>query len=170
MSAVTQPVTLEEAKAFLRVDGTDEDAVITSMLAAAIAEAEDITHARITGQTVTWNQAEPGILPVRPVSGVTVSVDGAVVSSSLYLFAPSEGTGPAVIGWLDGFPEGEVTVTMTVGFSSQTLPAPIRQWILARVSTFFEQREMFITGINVHEFGHEFYQALLDPYILHGGF
>lgn len=168
--AIVSPVTLEEAKLYLRIDGTDEDAAIASMLAAAIGEAGDIIHARINSQSIVWPNAEPGMLPERPVSAVTVTVGGAEVSSSLYLFAPSEGTGPAFIEWLEDFPEGEPTVTMTVGFSPESLPAPIRQWILARTSTFYEQREMFSTGTNAHEFGHEFYMALLDPYITHGGF
>lgn len=169
----TQPVTLAESKAFLRVDGTDEDAVITSMIAAAVSEAEAITHTRIASRSFIWSHAEPGPLPIHPVSAVSVSVDTGTasgeVSPSLYAFAPSEGTEPAHIEWLDGFPEGEVSVTMAAGYTAQTLPAPIRQWILARVSTFFEQREMFAAGA-AHEFGHEFFMALLDPYIIHGGF
>ena len=167
--AIVSPVTLAEAKLYLRIDGTDEDSAIAAMLAAAVGEAECIIHARLNSQSIVWAGAEPGVLPERPVSAVSVTVDGTEVSSSLYLFAPSEGTGPAFIEWLEDFPEGEPTVTMTVGFSAQTLPAPIRQWILARTSTFYEQREMFAAN-GAYEFGHEFYNALLDPYITHGGF
>ena len=107
-------IPLEDAKLFLRIDGSEEDPLLSSLLEAAAMEAEAITHRAI-----------------RPAA----SEDGK-----------------------------------QAGFTAKTLPAPIRQWILARVSSLYEQRESFAAGSSVHEFGHNFLDALLDPYIIHGGF
>lgn len=45
-------------------------------------------------------------------------------------------------------------------------PEPLRQWMLTRIGTWFEQRESIAVGTNFTEFGRGFVDSLLDPYIL----
>jgi uncharacterized phiE125 gp8 family phage protein len=55
-----QPVTLAEVKEHLRITGTDEDTVISSMISAATAMAELWTGRRFITQTLTgWLDADP---------------------------------------------------------------------------------------------------------------
>jgi len=49
----TEPVTLTEAKAHLRVDFTDDDTLIESLIGAATAAAEEFTNRALMAQTIT---------------------------------------------------------------------------------------------------------------------
>jgi len=49
----TEPVTLAEAKAHLRVDFTDDDTLIESLIGAATAAAEEFTNRALMAQTIT---------------------------------------------------------------------------------------------------------------------
>ena len=102
--AVTEPITLAEAKLFLRIDHEDEDGLIGQMITAVRAEAENRTR------------------------------------------------------------------RVFVGEGAEELPSPVRQWMLCRLSSLYEQRESFATGQNFVEFSHSFIDGLLDPYVQEGGF
>lgn len=172
------PVTVEEMKVFSRVDGDDEDELIQSLIEGVTGEAEDITHrcfAQRTYELVADLPAEEAVLPVFPCEVVGVTVDGEAVDSSLYTLSKPSSTGrharPAVFVPLDGFPEeGQLIISVSAGGG---VPAPVATWIKTRVSTLYEQREshaMFNTGLKFVEMSRDYALALLDPYILHGGF
>jgi len=81
----TEPVTLADMKAHLRVDGTDEDTYIMSLITAARRQVEDRTW-RSLG-TETWRQELDGFPDVIelyrcPVAGITslkyIDADGAL--------------------------------------------------------------------------------------------
>ena len=98
------PVSVADAKAYLRIDHDAEDVLLGQMLEAVLAEAENRTGRSFSGE------------------------------------------------------------------DAEALPAPVRQWMLIRLSTLYEQRETFAVGSNFTEFGHSFADCLLDPYVVHGGF
>ena len=178
-----EPVTLEEAKLYCRVDHDAEDALITALIVAARQHAE-----RKTGRVLrasTWEMTVGGVLlpyhklmvrnaPCSALSALTV--DGATVDSSLYEFVPS-GNGAneapllAHLMPLEGFPEAEesTVLTLSCGWAFDAIPQAVKSWILVRVATLYEQRESFAVGTNFTEFGHGFVDALLDPYIVPSG-
>lgn len=173
------PVTVEDQKVFSRVDGDDEDALIQQLIEGVTAEAEDITG-RIFAQrtfecTARLPLEGPAAIPLVPCEVTAVTVDGNAVDSSLYAISMPSSTRkaarPAEIIPLDGFPEeGVLRLTVLAGGS---VPAAVATWIRTRVSTLYEQREshaMFNTGLKFVELGRDYAQALLDPYIIHGGF
>lgn len=77
-----EPLSLTQAKAHLRVETTDDDALITTLIAAARMWCEGITGTRYITQTwrvpIDWDELEDlyeeeGIeLPLRPIQSVTV--------------------------------------------------------------------------------------------------
>ena len=173
-------VTVEEMKIFSRVDGDDEDELIEQLIRGVTQEAEDICHRAFTLRRVFFTADLPAggdiVLPVLPVSGVaSVKVDGEEVDSELYSVSMPSSQGrrirPAVIRPLDGFPE-EGTIVIEA-FAGGGVPEPVVTWIKTRVSSLYEQREshaMFNTGLKFTELGRDYALALLDPYIVHGGF
>lgn len=175
--ATFEPITLEQAKLHARVDTDDDDALLTLMISAARQSAE-----RKTGRVLrvsTWEWAlKCGVyadlnVPLAPCSAVTaVAVDGTEVDSALYSVTPS-GNGAneapllARLELLPGFPAGEeMTVTLTAGWPVDAIPTSLQQWMLTRVSTWYEQREKFVVGVNFNELGYDFIDSLLDPYIV----
>ena len=68
------------------------------------------------------------------------------------------------------FPQGETVLTVRAGYPADRFPEPIRQWMLVRIGTLYEQRESFAVGANFNQFDRTFVDCLLDPYVVAGGF
>lgn len=177
-SADSEPVTLDGAKAHARVDIDDDDALITAMISAARQQAENKTGRVICKSTWEWVFQAPLSDPVEvpllsPCYGCAgVTVGGEPLSVDAYSFFPSSGginEAPlfATFGPLAGFPTvGEVVVTLTAGWPLAAIPDVIKQWILVRVTSLYEQRESFTVGANFNEFGRDFVDGLLDPFVI----
>lgn len=156
------PVTLDEAKAHLRVDSTDEDGLIEALLDAAVSHLDGWTG--VLGRCLeeqTWRQDFDCIqrclrLPLGPVIDV-VSVtwrnsggEIATISSDDYALK-NDGLG----GYVrfedayslpgDLYEVGAVTVTYRAGYSpsegASTVPAAIKAAILLMVAHWFNNRE-----------------------------
>ena len=66
-------ITLEEAKAYLRVDTSDEDAVIGALLASACRLCEDIARMTDERWNEVWNNMDdPDLIPVREAVRIAV--------------------------------------------------------------------------------------------------
>ena len=75
-AATSTPVSLAEAKAHLRVDVTDDDALIVNQIAAATNYCEGISQKKFVTQTLDWTldawpNADGFRLPIGPVQSVT---------------------------------------------------------------------------------------------------
>lgn len=166
-----EPISLAEAKLYLRVDTDADDDLISVMISGARAAAEGRTHRILRAST--WQWVVSGIteaiqVPLTPCSACTsIVVDGETVDASLYIFTAGGEGAPlfAQITPLEGFPEGQVTVTLTCGYSS-SIPEDMRRWLFVRLGDAYEQRESFAVGSNFHEFDRSFVDALLDPYLI----
>lgn len=153
-----EPVTLAEAKAHLRVDGSGEDALIASLAVAAREAAERYTgRALIAQDWRLWRDAWPagGIvpLPLPPLLAVTsVSVfgtDGAeqAVPSAHYVVDAASAPGrivfvpgavpPAALRAANGF---AVAFTAGYGADAADVPQAIRTAILMILAHLFARR------------------------------
>jgi uncharacterized phiE125 gp8 family phage protein len=153
-------VSLDEAKAHLRVEGTDEDDAITALLGAAIGSLDgpDGTLGRaLSPQTLELRLAGFGEGPVRlplpPCLSVTsVKVTGsdgaeATVDPAVYRLVPGGSaftacvelaygrSWPAVRSGADA-----VRIRYQAGYGAGELPPPIRTAILMRVAHLYENR------------------------------
>jgi uncharacterized phiE125 gp8 family phage protein len=138
-------VTLEEAKLHLRVDGTEEDNLISDLIVAASQKAEEYTRRAFITQT--WELAVDAVygvlyLPRPPVQAVeAVTLDGEVVAPENYALMGPEALhvkvplyavnpGGAVIRYKAGY-----------GDAASDVPQAIRQAILMLVGHLYEARE-----------------------------
>lgn len=160
-STPDQVVTLEEAKLYARIDWTDENALIESLIAAA--EQRLDAYDGIIGQallTQTWRQSFDRFggsmirLKVEPVQSVTSikyfdadNVEQTVASLAYGLYADDLGpfveplTGQA---WPSSVytRRDAVTVTYVAGFGAvDAVPEPIKQAIKELVAYWFNNRE-----------------------------
>lgn len=154
------PVSVEEAKAWLRVDATEEDALIEGTIAAAVSSLEG-RHGMLGRCLITqtwrqdfddWGAYSYLSLPFSGVSAVVVkyfdsdNVEQTVSSADYELVEDECG---CRVSFLDGFSEpavyaraDAVRVTMTCGFgTAEDVPAAIRLAIKMTVAHWYEHRE-----------------------------
>jgi uncharacterized phiE125 gp8 family phage protein len=154
-AAASTPVTLAEAKAHLRVDGSDEDDLITALVEAATSAVEEETGRALVTQTWDYAVAQPSgkvYLPLHPVASVSTltyydTADSAqtLTVSDYYLFK-----GPDK-AWLEpkdnvDWPEMKdradaLTVTFVAGQAVADVPQALKQAVLLLVAHWFEHRE-----------------------------
>lgn len=126
-----EPVTLAEAKAWCRIDTTDEDALVTALIAAARLQVESLTGRALVTQSWRLTTCPRGLvvaLPVIPVSALTDAPDGAVLQGDAVLLATRE--------------SGEITIDYTAGYGAAAdVPQDLKQAVLTLVAFWFENRD-----------------------------
>jgi uncharacterized phiE125 gp8 family phage protein len=174
-----QPVTLAEAKAQVRVDHSDEDALITRLTAAATSYLDGRTG--ILGRclvTQTWELTLDAFpdgeieLPLGPVANVVsvtyVGTAGTTqtLASSNYYFddaSLSQWVVP-VADWPDTKDVANaVTVRFIAGTAAASVPEAIRHAILLLIGHWYEQRSTVSVGMTVAEMPMAV-DALLAPF------
>lgn len=162
-AATSTPISVEEAKAHLRVDGTGEDDLITIYVAAATAYLDG--YSGVLGRalvTQTWRQdydcfTDKLRLPLPPVASVT-SVTyydtlnaSTTLATSVYALQ-IDAAGPHIAlkpGQV--FPGSytrtdAVSVTYVTGTAAADVPAPIRAALLLMVGDLYANRETAQVG------------------------
>ena len=141
------PVTVPQANAHLRIGGTDQDAYVEGLIAAATDYAELsmgctlVARDRTTVLSDARANATGHPLPHGPLASVQSVTDasGLTVSSSAYVLTR--------VGHTDrvrftGSPAYPLTVAYRAGYpTADAVPAGIRQAILMHVATLYENRE-----------------------------
>lgn len=153
-AVATEVVSLTEAKAHLRVDDSNSDTYISALIAAAREEAEHLTERSIGDQTITLtlDALASEILLVRPpVTSVTsvkyYDTNGAqqTISGANYRVDHSAWPPRLQFDWRYTLPDTDkradaVEVVYAAGWTSSTCPKAVKQYILVRLSTMFENR------------------------------
>ena len=186
----SEPVTTAEAKAHARIDHTDDDTYIDSLIATARSLVESRLGRSILTQTLVLRldgfprNVSPDfrrvthdiVLPRPPVQSVSSIVytdtDGtsATLDSSKYV-VDTNGPMPRVVPaygevWpvtQPGVPN-TVSITYVAGWTSASVvPAPIKHAIKLLVSHWYENREHVVIGAMPKEIS-DTVTALLNPY------
>jgi len=164
---VNEPVTLFEAKAYLRVDNTDEDTLISTLITAARQWVESyLDRALILRQLVLRFDTFPVEieLPQPPLSsaGTTTAISltytletgtTATLSSSEYRIDRTSTPGVLRQNYSGSWPGhlndyNSIAVTYWAGYGSgaSDIPPPIKNAILLMVGHLFENRSAVVTG------------------------
>ena len=152
-----EPVTLDEAKAQCRVEGTSDDTFITALIVAARQTCEHKVGRPLITQT--WERTleyfEGGAILLgkfKPLSIVSVKyLDDAgvdtVLDSSAYTLDADTEPGYLLPAYGTSWPSARPTansvrIRFTAGYgpAATDVPMGIRQWILLAVGTLYEQR------------------------------
>lgn len=165
---VSEPLTLEDAKLFLRVSHTLDDALIASLVKTARDKAESITNRQLgVAQYELFQDTVPAsfALPKPPlvsVESVQQFVGGAWEDVAYTLDDKAE---PALIEITGEAKSDDVAnafrVQYTTGYSST--PDAILTWMRVQVSTWYEQREIF-SETSKQNMPRTFVDSLLDSY------
>lgn len=140
-----EPVTLEEAKQHLKIDGNEDDSLINALITAARQRAEEYTRRAFITQT--WEVAVDSVTstlclprpPVQTIEAVTLDGQavapenyGLMVTNLFYTKIPLHAVNP-----------GGLVIRYTSGYGSNAtdVPQAIRQAILMLVAHMYEARE-----------------------------
>lgn len=172
-----EPVALSEAKLHLRVDASDEDALITALIIAARRMAEQHTgRALITQEWVYTLDAFPIaeiFLPLPQLVSVDainyVDEDGVdqVLAGTEYDVFTSGILGAVAPAYDKTWPATRtqpeaVSIEFTCGFgNAAAVPQEIKQWMLLQIGHWYAHREAIAQG-NYSKL--EFVDSLIEPY------
>jgi uncharacterized phiE125 gp8 family phage protein len=187
-----EPVSLTEAKTWCRIDSdiTDQDAIITLLIKAARERAEDITGRAFIPRTLTlildaFPDSDQVIRlpnpPIIDVESITyIDGDGAeqVMSGSptqWHLDTETARLSPLYGQYWPTAREqaGAVRIRYTCGYQvlgspngdteqRAAIPAVVRLWMQARLSTLYENRENVVVGTIFSDMPRDFVDGLLD--------
>jgi uncharacterized phiE125 gp8 family phage protein len=162
LAAQASPLTLEDAKAHLRVDGDDEDDLIDGCIAAAVDHVERFTGLVLTRRLVTetlWNWGDRlnswpvrGIVSVSYVDALYLEQDYDLTALRVNLAARPVRLGTNVRWPLVYGHNAPITVVVDAGYlTSAEVPASVMQAIKLLVGHFFRNREAASVGVTVTE-------------------
>jgi uncharacterized phiE125 gp8 family phage protein len=145
--AVTEPITLQEAKDYARIDGFSEDALITSLITMARTHCESYTGKCIVPKTVTITSFTYPYMFQMPYGPLTnelnitkcVTLDQNGVETPL-TYQVNAGLFPK-IAILGGPQSYKFKLVYTAGFG--VVPEDIKLAIKMMVNTLYERREDF---------------------------
>lgn len=151
-----EPVSLSEAKDFLRILSDDEDELLGTLITAARLMVEAASGRMLIEQNwrivlEAWPLAGQIRLPLSPVRSIAAArvydEQGAVqtvASAALVLVAGSDPPLIAVSGAVPapGRPRAPIEIDLVAGFGAtrDTVPAPLRQAVLRLACRWFEHR------------------------------
>jgi uncharacterized phiE125 gp8 family phage protein len=152
-----EPVTLAEAKAHLRITGTDEDVLISSLMITSRLTVESAVSVGLITQTwrLVMDQWPKGAveIPLSPLQAVTAirvkdrNGIGQVVPSTSYLVditsLPPRLVWNGVVPQNPGVPAVGIEIDLTIGFGATgaVVPAPLRHAILMLIAHWYEHRD-----------------------------
>ena len=163
----TTPISLAEAKSFLRIDSDfdDDNTYITSLINVATSMVEEFTRRRLITQTfnIFYDEFPPYIdLQIGEVASVT-HIKYYDTSNALQTLATSNYDVDTKIrpGRIYQSEDGDfpntyerpnaVEVEFIVGASASDIPAPIIQSIFIIVGRYYENRQDVVMGTQVNE-------------------
>lgn len=173
-----EPITLSEAKLHLRVDTSDEDALITALIIAARRMAEQHTgRALITQEWIytldAFPVAEiflplPQLVSVEAINYVDVNGSSQLLAVTEYDVFTSGILGMVAPAYDKSWPgtrtQAEaVSIEFTCGFgaAAANVPQEIRQWMFLQIGHWYANREAVAQGSHAKL---EFVDSLIDPY------
>ena len=180
----TEPLTLADAMQHLRVDFSDDDALISALIVTARQQAEHRTgRALITQQ---WrlgldqfpvDSLELPLPMLQSVQSVTyLDADGVrqTLAGAEYDVITDELVGRLVPAYGKTWPQcriwpGSVQVSYTCGYGAAAdVPQSIKAWMLLAIGAWYENREALVAGQPVTDLPRCFWEGLLDPYYVPG--
>lgn len=153
IAATSEPVSLVEAKAQTRIDGTASDTALGLYIASARAHVEAYCGTPIVSRTVTVKSDsfedfdKFPIAPLGSVSGITytdTAGDAQTLSAAVYEVRTDGLTASLALKYGKTWPSiqdgSRITVTAAVGYSA--VPDDVKHTLLLLISGMFENREM----------------------------
>ena len=179
---LVEPITLEEAKKHLRLEGVldDEDSQIQMMIIAARRLAEGKLNRTIVQRELAATFDGWGCkmrLPKPPfveLLGVDY-MDSEGVSQPMPVdsYYVLQGREPAEVAFVGGAPlpalakrRGTITVRYLAGYPDGQVPEDLKSWMLLQIGSLYAHRESVIAGVSVAPLPEIYERMFLQPYMV----
>lgn len=158
----TEPVTLPEAKAYVRVDDTAEDNLISTLISAARIHVESVTGRALIEQSWRvvlddWPPDRLVKLPVAPLLSLTAitayDAEGDGTNIGLAEVMLETHVAPARLFLPSSFPDApllrdrqaiEIDYVAGYGDEAEDVPSALKQAVLALIGHWFEHRDAVV--------------------------
>lgn len=179
---LVEPVTLDEAKRQLRLEGVldDEDALISSMITAAREMAEGKLNRTLVRRVrevaaPSWGPIALRKPPFVQLESVTYfDPDGQSFEVESSDLAVSSIRVPAQVSLRYGFQAPQlarqdeaIIVRYTAGYAPGEVPRMIVQWMLLVIGALYAHRESFVAGVTMTMIPEDFNKWLLQPHMVY---
>jgi uncharacterized phiE125 gp8 family phage protein len=179
-----EPVSLEEAKAHLRVDHSADDDLITAMIVAArevceqeagrafITQTWQLSLERFPGSECPIEIPKPPLIGIESVTYIDGEGDDQVLDPSAYYADTADDPGRLLPAFETSWPDARefpnsVRIEFEAGYgAAAAVPARAKQAIKLLVSHWYEHREAVLTGTISKEI--EFSLQMLLRQLWHG--
>jgi len=155
-----EPVSLAEAKAFLKVDESNEDGLITTLIGAARLHVEGVTGRALLAQSWrvvldAWPEGGVVKLPVAPLISVTgiaaIDENGGSheIALAQFMSEPDRLVVPPLVAGMPALRTRQgLEIDYVAGFGTERedVPADLRQALLGLVAHWFEHRDAVIVA------------------------
>lgn len=172
----TEPIALAEAKAWLKLDGDDEDALVSTLIAAARLHVESATGRALIAQSWrlvldAWPDNRVVRLPVTPLLSLTsiTAFDGDGIDHEMSLDGIDAGRAELLLpAGIDAPALREhhgIEIDYVAGFGedSEDVPGPLKQALLLLMAYWFEHRDT-VFGMGEGPAVPMGFDALVAPY------
>lgn len=176
-----EPISVAEAKAHVRLDASNEDVLIASLIITSRLHVEAALGLALVSQAWSyfidrWPRSNEVALPLRPVQSITAvriwSADNTSQTLASAHYALDGRGAPPRLVWTTAFPPPvsgrsvngiEIALVAGYGDAAADVPAPIRQALLLLVAHWYENREPVEIGATDMEIP-QMVSSLLAPY------
>ena len=171
VAPLSEPLALEEVKEFLRVLDTDSDVLISALIVAVREYVENITNRQLG--VATFELLSEDLFSALP-KGSLKAVDKIEIldetltyvefDTSKYYTYINNGIGYISFSEVPTIQDHKQAVKVTFTCGYDVVPETIKAYMKVKISTLFENREQFVIGASISEFGSSFIENLLSPY------
>ncbi|MFK5937721.1 MAG: head-tail connector protein [Sulfurimonas sp.] len=168
---VSTSISLIDAKAFLRILHSEDDALITDIIKSVEEHTQGILNRQLEVATYElYTDDFISKLPKNPIKEVLkieyMGEDGLYVEldSSTYYLYERNGIGYISYASIPLFLEHKKAIKITFTCGYNIVPAPIKSYMKVKISTYYENREEFVIGVGISRFNESFIDNLLKPY------
>lgn len=176
-----EPIDLDEAKAHLNIDSTDDDVYISALITAAREWVENFTQRALITQTwyyyVDSFRREivlpfPKLRSVTAITYVDTNGDTQTLSSTVYTADAYKEPGRIVLAYGRSWPStrsqiNAVRIEYVAGYEDASdVPQSIKHAMMIMISHWYENREPVVVGSNVASVPMSV-EALLWPHMVH---
>ena len=174
VAPLSEPITLEQAKDFMRILESDEDAIITAMIVSAREFAENYTNRQIMSATYELYNShyiQDMVMPKNPIQSVTkveymdeTGVYQTLDAGLYYLYGENDVFKLRLEEDLPEYKEHKnaIKITFTAGYT--TVPQSFLSYMKVFVSNIYENREFYVVGAKVDSMANPLVVKMLDMY------